>query len=263
MGSVIDLSHPLSRNLISSWDMLDEDSRRLVDSIPGGMLASFNGGMKWDHAVRFTANRQQPVFNRVPTEAGGTDYLEVANDARYNPTICSLEFWYRTPPGLTVSGNPWIWGRDMATTRHGWCFTFGTGPLISLKSNGLTGANHTDAAYIDGNWHHVVGQINGTTRMELYTDGVFRSSNAPASFDFTGTTVIRWGKSPDPLWAQLASGVQFGPCRYRTNIMLRADDVKWLYEEPYAMFKGPQVSQRYWYFRTALVPSRRRQSVIG
>lgn len=119
----------------------------------------------------------------------------------------SIEFWMKTDPSSTCSGNQVIIGRDDPTTLlHWWvgCWNGGDSGskagfvLMDNNSNiAILNNNNSSAKNItDGNWHHIVAIRNtDTNELSLYVDGTKEASTIQiftGSFDSTAAINIGW-----------------------------------------------------------------------
>lgn len=281
-GSQIDLSHPHAQGLISSWDMLEEGSFVIRDNVPGS-----NGetdGVVSDTILWRPGGAMGTVGTQGVIPAHGTSltsigvntkFISVANNTRYNKTKFSMEVWIRTPEGMNTTPHQWIFGRDTSATRHGACFIFGAGNIVSWLIAGQQGVNTAATSFVpnDGKWHHLIGNVSfdatPTKTCQFYADGKFvGSTTITVATDWAGATVTRWMFGLDAFWPVAPAGVQYGPTRWRDATKdgvgwITPDMAQWLYEEPYAMFRAPEVDRRFWFFRSAVIASRRRQNVAG
>jgi len=116
--------------------------------------------------------------NSAYTFDGSTQYISTS--ASYlNPTNVTLSVWFKTTTtsggriigfGNAQTGLSGNYDRHIYMNNAGQIY-FGVNP-----SQGLTTLN-TTASYNDGNWHHVVGTVSGTSGICLYVDGALIGSN--------------------------------------------------------------------------------------
>ena len=119
----------------------------------------------------------------------------------------SIEFWMKTDPSSTCSGNQVVIGRDdPSTPLHWWvgCKDGGQAAFYLGDNSGagsyLTGV--TDLT--DGNWHHIAATRNAlTNELSLYVDGVKEASTTQTFSNFDSTAAINIG------WLNLSSGYHF------------------------------------------------------
>ena len=113
----------------------------------------------------------------------------------------SIEFWMKTEPTSTCSGNEVIVGRQGPThpNPHWWvgCSNGGNQAIFVLLDqsggdggNGIWPAAGTDIT--DGNWHHIAA-VKDATHIHLYVDGVGTSVDKSYSAGFDSTTPLNIG----------------------------------------------------------------------
>lgn len=120
----------------------------------------------------------------------GSSGCTVSNASFVNPTVFTVESWFRTTSttgggiaaftqnsAATTSATNWdrlLWMRDNGTVSFG-IFDAGARPVIT-----------SGQSYHDGRWHHVAASV-GPAGMRLYVDGVEVATNpATAVENFTG-----------------------------------------------------------------------------
>ena len=112
----------------------------------------------------------------------------------------SIEFWMKTDPASTCSGNQVIAGIKGSSGGLLWigCLDGGTPEfeLYDTAGNGISIGGTTDLT--DGNWHHVVAVRNaGVNQILIYVDGSFEksastSTSFSAPFDLSTALDIGW-----------------------------------------------------------------------
>ncbi|MEJ2008464.1 MAG: putative Ig domain-containing protein [Acidobacteriota bacterium] len=119
----------------------------------------------------------------------------------------SIEFWMKTDPASTCSGNQVIVGRKNSAGGLLWvgCADGGTAGFELYDKNG-TGAGIGGTRDIsDGNWHHIVAVRDaGVNELFLYVDGNLEDS-VPASY----STGFDFGSPLDIGWVNLNQGHHF------------------------------------------------------
>lgn len=169
-------------NLVAIWH-LNESSGVIVDSkgsnngIYNGVLYSQSG--KLNTALGFDSSNDLvmgPSSNQITgdnlqtitlsvwvkhTYSGDNGYILSLKRSSSASTLISLD------AGNTGAGNLGLLTRNYANTTHSW-----------LNYNG---------GYNDGNWHHLVGVVNGLSRI-LYIDGVQRNSDNAGMQSVAGNT---------------------------------------------------------------------------
>jgi len=119
----------------------------------------------------------------------------------------SIEFWMKTDPASTCSGNQVIVGRKNSPSGLLWvgCADGGAAAFELYDSNG-TGTGITGSKDLtDGNWHHIVAVRDASANQNLiYVDGILENSKSAtylSGFDFSVPLNIGW--------LNLASGFHF------------------------------------------------------
>jgi hypothetical protein len=141
--------------------------------------------------------------------------LNAAGDNTFNWGVSdsfSVEFWMKTDPASTCSGNQVIVGRADKVTQLQWwvgCWNGGKGAFVLKDKNGnlaiLNNNNPVAADLTDGKWHHIVAVRNGSSnQMSIYVDGVLEDFKTPSfSTGFDSTAAINMG------WLDLSAGYHF------------------------------------------------------
>ena len=130
-----------------------------------------------------------------------TTQVNVPNDGTFDwlaTDSFSIEFWMKTDPASTCSGNQVVVGRKGNSGGLFWvgCYDGGTAgfELYDKDGNG-TGVGGT-TSLTDGQWHHVVGVRDGeVNQILIYVDGLLENSvpvTYSTGFDFSVPLNIGW-----------------------------------------------------------------------
>lgn len=247
-GAGIDWGHPLAQGLVLSWDGLEGGGRLAFDSsygnngtvtgTAGGIpAAQFGTAWKFDGTTTYIISQSKPVeFGR-----GGTKAF-------------THEVWFQnsTKPGannyycLTMVGqgyNSGTYDKSLCINNSGFLNSFVyTGSPTFVVGN-------TDTT--DGQWHHGVMTYDGVT-LSVFVDGTRQNGGAagstfgesPAFFILADKESISIGLT------RLAYPGAIASARAWTRALSR-DEIKQLFNEPYAMLRGGAASSaslgpRYW-----------------
>ncbi|MFC1587710.1 DUF2341 domain-containing protein [Planctomycetota bacterium] len=142
-----------------------------ADQIPGkiGGSLDFDGGddlIEGPSSNMLTGDNLQTATLSAwvrHSNAGDTNYVASLKRSAVYSTLFSLD------PGNTGAGNLGFLTRNFADTTHPWL-------------------NH-DGGYNDGQWHHLVGVVDGLSRV-LYVDGDERNSDNEGMQSVVGNTAI-------------------------------------------------------------------------
>ncbi len=200
-------------NLISTWESKFIALRKRITTEPtitglnipapvkvkGGLVAyyPFHG-----NAIDETANTNDLTVSGATLTVdknGNTDrayscginkYLQAANHATLNTASVSFSLWFKAS---SLSSYATLIGRIVDNNfNSGWGLYFTSN---SLRFYVGTYTSYANKAFTpDGNWHHVVGTWDGTTK-RIYLDNVEGTSATTGSS--TTTAPLRIGRGPD------------------------------------------------------------------
>jgi hypothetical protein len=133
----------------------------------------------------------------------GSTQVNVADDNTFDWGVSgsfSIEFWMKTDPGSTCSGNQVFVGRDDGPTGlHWWagCIGGGQAAFVLLDKTGDIGGITGTTDLTDGIWHHVLAVRDGSVNeTRLYVDGVeeaYQVKSYTSGFDSAGASLnIGW-----------------------------------------------------------------------
>lgn len=226
-GARIDWSHPLATGLVSPWffneggGLLVSDGRNtgVLTLAPIWIPASRGGGS----ALKFSGSNYVAVTNPVGPPIGAQHYTIAAWIRAASYTSQGIVGWGNF--GSNRESNAFrINSVGSALLNYWWSAD------LSVAAPGLT----------DGRFHHVVATSNNATR-SIYMDGRLLGSDVPTGAHVVPSTAnFRIGSTnngefyQDAIESVLIYNRWFSP-----------EDVKYLYSEPYAMLRAPDVWRRY------------------
>ena len=174
---------------ISHYWKLDETASPYIDSYggdsatctscPAATTGVING------AQEFNTTTQVNVL-----DDGSFDWL--ATDS------FSIEFWMKTDPGSTCSGNEVIVGKKGSAGGLMWvgCYDGGTAGFELYDTTGIGAGIGGVKVLTDGGWHHVVAVRDASAnQIRIYVDGNSGNSQAVSystGFDFSAPLNIGW-----------------------------------------------------------------------
>lgn len=260
-GSVVDFGHPLAQRIAGAW-LFNEGGGISSQDLVRGSRASLTG-MK--HAGGADGNVIQAVTNAT------TDLIDTGATLNDILNIERGTIVWTTRPAFAPSGVVrFQWGHETAT---------GTPEMICMvyqDNNWYVGWNGTtdtrlSIAATQANFTQFVRQMYAFTwqtgKIAFYRNGVLltSSTNTPTLTNPTGN--FCWGGVGSSFAVNafnIDTGSQMGLGYIYSGKALTPEEVKWLYEEPYAMFRGPEIMRRYWVFGAgaAAAAARRRYATV-
>ena len=107
-----------------------------------------------------------------------TDQVNVADDNTFNWSVAdsfTVEFWMKTDPGSTCSGNQVVVGRKGSSNGLIWvgCYEGGTAGFESYDKTGIGTWVGGIKVLTDGGWHHIVAvrDASASRNSHLYQTG--------------------------------------------------------------------------------------------
>lgn len=221
-GAQINFSHPLARGLVGCWLFNEQSGNQAYDSSPyrnHGTLHGFNDPSSKD---RSSLGLQYD---------GSATYVNCGTDPSLNiADAITIETWVNiTDLGVLpsiVSGfiNAFQYTEiTLAHTTHKINWHTTEGSYKTIKSDSVPNLNE---------WIHIAGTINTLGEMFLFVDGVLQTD---AETGAAPVTNLNWyiGKN------RLGADRYFNGTIYYVRIYnhaLSAAEIRWSYQEPYAMF---------------------------
>jgi hypothetical protein len=241
-GSVIDFGHPLARGLYSAWNF-NENSGASVQDVArargSGSVAPFTGSPKWQEGLAFSVN----------------NYVSYGDDSYYMfERTTPLTLTCRVFP-TTLPASEWSMlgkNKDTGPNFEGWQFDVFNSVLRFSESGGggFLVVRALSNPLVVGSWYVVTATYRGdsdASNVRLYING--QRVTATVQFNTLASSIV----NTTPFEIGQRAGAQFPMtglmdyARIYTKEMSE-EEVEWLYREPYAMFRGPEVMRRYWMF---------------
>jgi PKD repeat protein len=172
------------------WRLNEAGGTVAADSGPLGNTGSYTGTVTGGQAGAVAGTSNKAAAFQSPSA--------VYSDAVFaNPITYSEEIWFSTTTtvgGKLIGFGNVQQGQSNNYDRH--VYLQDDGRLVFGTYTGQTNTVTSDAAYNDGQWHHVVATQSGAG-MVLYVDGVAVGSNPQTSAqDYSGY----WKIGGDPTW---------------------------------------------------------------
>jgi len=234
LGVPVNWSHPLARGLVSCWLMNEGVGNKIYDLSGNKNTGSFYGDTKW------VPGKYGPCLSFD----GDGDYVNLGNSNIFDITSNTISMWVKTGTSVNqryvldsfVGDSPYPFAlRLLANGKMRYLIFDGTNfPLID-----------SSVTVVDNNWHHIVGKRDTSTdKIYIYIDSVERGNT-------TDTTTLSTFNNNN-----LYLGVKgdFSASTYFNgtidNVMifnraLIAQEIAWLYREPFAMFDRPSIGLLY------------------
>lgn len=232
-GTPLNWGHPLTRGLLGCWLFNDGAGQRVTDYCPAGHHLTFSNTRPFWREGRFGGR-----FHRsVGMAASGTGLVRnpaIRQEILLPPQI-SVEFWFTATTATTTNGYFFL----IATSAGGF-------PKIRVMKNGagtelysqfyLTSGSVDSTGVknvLDGKLHHYVGtynQIECRTYVDGRLDGTITAGTLASST--SAATELHFGG--------YATGTNLTDATYYKasywGRSVTADEVRWLYENPFCMF---------------------------
>ncbi len=240
-GSLVNFDHPLARGLVGCW-LFNEPSGIVSKDLANRLVAT------QQNAPARTANKHGIAL----LLNGTTQYLTVPSGTSVLDITGPISFaaWVKQ---VTTSDYSHVYGGYLPGAPYTGCAFgldsagVGKATYYSSGGGGWVGAN---TAINDNTWHHIACAVAGTS-CNFYTDGKAdgtKVSSQPQSY--TGARGI--------------GALNDGTYKYKGaistlmifNRQLTANEIVWLYNEPFAMIQHP--AQKFY-----LLPSGAAPPIIG
>lgn len=238
-GSQIDPGHPLSGGLVAAFMALENSGIITTDSSQHQGSGTMNS-VTWISGPRFS-----PCWSFARANSSWISIPD--NPLLTPPKLISVSCWFRqivvTNPrilvhkgnGKTFPGSAWELGFDNANNKM--VFECST-------QSAWVAATDTDANTDEANWYHVVGTCDDVGAVKLYVNARLKASASGAVNMPNDTNVLSIGAQSNSPSATGYSGLIAAVMVY--NRTLTYAEILQLYEEPYAMLRGPDVLPRYY-----------------
>jgi hypothetical protein len=160
-----DYLYPTSETGLSRYYPMDEASGTTVKDVASNTNATASG-------TTITTNGRS---NNARSFDGSNDYISTGADIDYGTgTQITVSAWIKYTTCTGADGLCYVVSKNQ--------YNSGTPYTLFVKTDGVIGfsvqatGTFAGGGYNDGNWHYIVGVLNGTTSY-LYVDGEFKSSN--------------------------------------------------------------------------------------
>ena len=224
-GIQLNRTHPLAKGLVGYWLFNELTGETVFDSSDNDNNGTLENGVAWGGSGL--------VFDGVD------DHITIPSTASIIPsTGFSYGAWFK------VSGdtNKYILAKGSDETdypdniyvlRSGWS---GADNKIAGAVYDKDGAGWTiieyDSDLNDGNWHHAICIKDGND-FKMYVDGLFFNTVDITGYTFSGIGNLNIGAA----WYTAGHFNGSIGSAHIYNRALSAEEVTWLYREPYAMFE--------------------------
>lgn len=218
--------HPLARDLYVHYLFHEGNGTKLRDVGGRALLDA-------------TLNNMDPATDWVGSDRGGCLDFDGTDDSASSITGYSLNgvaaasyvVWFRV---ATAPTNEYLVASPQGSVTNGFDLRLDSDTVIRLFVNGtITSSSRTMTvpSFADSRWHQVAAAYDGGT-IRLYFDGVLIASTASAF----GTIQAALGELNI---CRFSSGLHAGPAARVGGLRvykraLHADEVRWLYADPYA-----------------------------
>jgi len=241
LGSLINWSHPLSRGLMGCWLMNEGSGNRISDLSGNGNHGILMNGPLWAPSK----------FGQSLSFDGEDDYLEVADSPSldFGAGDFSVAMWVYKRANSASWDNVWginKWNTGGSPGTNEWFFNLteigDENTFLFGIEDGTTEYDVSDTATFSLNtWYHAVG-VKYRTYLYIYVNGIQKNSNniGVHSVNNVGRTVrVANSGLNDLLTDAIFDGIRI------YNRALSAQEIRWLYAQPYAMFKRRPVWMDY------------------
>jgi hypothetical protein len=238
---VLDFGHPLATGIVGAWLFNEGSGLQLNSAHPQSLPGALTNAPQWrgvpngDSGIDFVSASDQYV------DLGNPVALQIVNDITIVTSYCLT----------TAAADGQLVAKDSNTGGRAYTLDFRVGVVPNgnrFYINGGGGADIVSDSVIPvaGESHVIAGSYRkGTKRLALYVDGNLKASGTAATSGIPTATANamfarrQFSGSTNPL----NGGLRYV---YIWNVERSPNDIAWLYEEPYAMFRGPEVMRRYW-----------------
>lgn len=227
VGTRINWAHPLSRGLVGLW-LFNEGSGDRVYDLSGngsdGALTNMNPESDWI-----------PGRDGFALDFDGVNqYVDIVATIGMVSAI-SVSAWFKVTAfdigwqAIVVKGETSQWRLQRKANTN------------TLEFDGIGNSSVVGNVDVnDGLWHHVVA-VHGTSRLELYIDGVLDNSASPGTIQPQEIGPFDIGRNPDQtarVWEGSIDDVRI------YSRALTSQEILSLYINPYSMFEQPLYGRR-------------------
>ena len=222
-GVQLNRTHPLAKGLVGCWLFNEITGETVFDLSGNGNNGTLENGVAWSsEGLKFD---------------GGDDYIDCGNNENLNiANVITLEAWIKTTSSDELYESIVSKG-GYTDVNSNYDFGVRTQPVPSLyfywKADGTYyGTEVVCSVLTDGKFHHVVGIRDNAYNLEFFVDGVSigTDTGSLAPVDGGQNIHIGLGKTGHNYNGSIDSVSIYNQAK-------SADEVTWLYREPYAMFE--------------------------
>jgi hypothetical protein len=222
-GMQLNRTHPLSRGLVACYIFNEVTGETVFDLSGYGNNGTLENGVVWSDGGL--------VFD------GNNGYVDLGNESSLKPSLpITISLWVELNE---LSDFRWIFRNDDDVNYYGvWLAKTANNFQVSYLDGGAPGSagrrSKQGTTPLSANtWYHVAAVIRGATDMSIYVNGV----DDEGTYSGTGGELVyssssgSIGKSIDSYFNGSIRSVNI------YNQAKSADEITWLYREPYAMFE--------------------------
>lgn len=230
-GSQLNTDHPLADGIVGLWLMNEGTGTSVADLSGNGNTGDFEGDTSWTNGK----------FGSALTFDGTGDYVDVGQDSSLKmTTACTVCAWVKSD--VTVSGERNI-VREQITGKG---YALGAGWTANkfrfyLNAGGWTSSGDSITNIVAGTEYFVCGTYDknaGSNQVKLWVNGINENSGTDTdSISWLSNNILIGAYNPalGTGWNGKISHVVI------FNRALSAEEIKWLYAEPFAMLNLPTV----------------------
>lgn len=171
---------------------------------PGSPVGSAVAYWKMDEGYGTTANDSHPTNDNDLTLSSaswtnsgkfgkawngtGALWLSRADDADFDFAAAddfSISMWVKSDDAVNDSNNRYLIDKESASAGYAIYFEANTGiPIFGIDDDTISFPEDSASAgsdFYDATWHHIVAIKTGTSRIDIYIDGILRGSDASLS----------------------------------------------------------------------------------
>lgn len=251
LGELINLAHPINRNLVGAWIFNEGMGSLIGDSSwnknPGTAQDPFNSGLVWNPTL-LQGPASAGAITYSPPDWGsvlslsGSQFVDIPYKTYYDTsTALSIEVVYRVTGSIGTEQG--VFGRNgfAFSTAGTWLLLY-NGIQTSISLGGTTQPGRLSMA--DGRFHHIIGSWDGA-QLHVYEDA--QEVRAPISLtsysDTSGADFVigdSFGAGTVSLQGDIALA------RLWVGRSLNLDEARQLYQEPFLGWE-PSTSGRLWF----------------
>jgi hypothetical protein len=229
-GARVNRTHPLARGLVGCW-IFNEGTGNMVYDLSGygnhGTLTNMDPATDWVGGKHGWALDLD----------GSNDAISIQGSVAYISLIdrtSTIEIWMKlatTSQDSVIAGQ--FSGDTIYKNSYGTGFRYDNGDVVLMSESDNNKSALTVALTDTSAWHHLAGIVR-TTQGKLYLDGELVDSG-----DLNGGYVYPFNIGAGLYLGNLLNYSGFMGLVRVWHSALSAEEVAWLYREPYCMFEEP------------------------